>query len=199
MEAFYIIKPDMIVRNNVMDYYNCVIDNLLYIENRRRYIISDWVDLSCMLYEPSDREMSIDKLKKIRSQMLTTIKGYDYLYKDGEAYIDIFDIPDDINILKELEEIKYNIRRRYVLNTPKNYFKFNSNMDELVCYELKDIPVRELDVSHMRVNYDEDIDNLDYRLAFLNCIHFPDSDYLSVSRDLDVIDRSKLLTKKIQI
>ena len=35
--------------------------------------------------------MSIDKLKKIRSQMLTTIKGYDYLYKDEFAYIDIFE------------------------------------------------------------------------------------------------------------
>ena len=199
MEAFYIIKPDMIVRNNVMDYYNGIIDNLSYIENRRRYMISDWVDLSCMLYEPSDRELSIDKLKKIRSQMLTTIKGYDYLYKDEFAYIDIFDIPDDIEILEELEQIKYNIRRRYVLNTPKNYFKFNSDMDDLVSCRLKDIPVRELDVSYIRVNYDEDIDNLDYRLAFLNCIHFPDSDCLSVSRDLDVIDKSKLLTKKIKI
>ena len=115
------------------------------------------------------------------------------------SFIDIFDIPDDIKILEELEEIKYNIRRRYVLNTPKNYFKFNSNIDDLVSCRLKDIPVRELDVSHIRVNYDEDIDNLDYRLAFLNCIHFPDSDYLSVSRDLDVIGKSKLLTKKIKI
>ena len=189
----------MIVRNNVMDYYNCVIDNLSYIENRRRYMISDWVDLSCMLYEPSDREMSIDKLKKIRSQMLTTIKGYDYLYKDVFAFIDIFDIPNDINILKKLEQIKYNIRRRYVINTSKNYFKFNSDMVELVCCRLKDIPVKELDVSHIRVDYDEDILDSEYRLAFLNCIHFPDSDCLSVSRDLDVIDKSKLLTKKIQI
>ena len=199
MEAFYIIKPDMIVRNDVMDYYNGVIDDLSYIENRRRYIISDWVDLSCMLYEPSDKGVSIDKLKKIRSQMLTTIKGYDYLYKDNMAFIDIFDIPNDINILKELEQIKYNIRRRYVLNTPKNYFKFNSNIDDLVSCELKDIPVRELDVSHIKVNYDEDILIPEYRLAFLNCIHFPDSDEISISRDLDVIGKSKLLTKKIKI
>ena len=199
MEAFYIIKADMIVRNNVMDYYNGVIDDLSYIENRRRYIISDWVDLSCMLYEPSDNGVSIDKLKKIRSQMLTTIKGYDYLYKDNMAFIDIFDIPDDINILKKLEQIKYNIRRRYVLNTPKNYFKFNSNIDDLVSCRLKDIPVRELDVSHIKVNYDEDILIPEYRLAFLNCIHFPDSDEISISRDLDVIDKSKLLAKKIKI
>ena len=197
MEALYIIKPDMVVRNDVMDYYNYVIDMQSYIDNRRRYLIKSWVDLSCMLYEPSDKEMSIDKLKKIRSQMLTTIKGYDYLYKDNIAFFDIFDIPNDNDILDELEKIKYNIRRRYVMNTPKNYFKFNSNIDDLVECKLEDISVRELDVSHIRVNYDENIDIPEYRLAFLNCIHFPDSDEKSVSRDLEIINKSKLLTKKI--
>lgn len=197
MEAFYIIKPDMVVRNDVMDYYNYVIDMQSYIDNRRRYLISSWVDLSCMLYEPWGKEISLDKLKKIRSQMLTTIKGYDYLYRDGIAMIDIFDIPNDNEILDELEKIKYNIRRRYVMNTPKNYFKFNSNIDDLVECKLEDISVRGLDVSHIRVNYDEDIDIPEYRLAFLNCIHFPDSDEKSVSRDLEIINKSKLLTKKI--
>lgn len=197
MEAFYIIKPDMVFRNDVMDYYNYVIDNQSYIDNRRRYLIKSWVDLSCMLYEPCGKEMSLDKLKKIRSQMLTTIKGYDYLYRDGIAMIDIFDIPNDNEILDELEKIKYNIRRRYVMNTPKNYFKFNSNIDDLVECKLEDISVRELDVSHIRVNYDENIDIPEYRLAFLNCIHFPDPDEKSVSRDLEIINKSKLLTKKI--
>ena len=197
MEAFYIIKPDMVVRNDVMDYYNYVIDMQSYIDNRRRYLIKSWVDLSCMLYEPCGKEMSLDKLKKIRSQMLTTIKGYDYLYRDGIAMIDIFDIPNDNEILDELEKIKYNIRRRYVMNTPKNYFKFNSNIDGLVECKLEDISVRELDVSHIRVNYDEDIDIPEYRLAFLNCIHFPDPDEKSILRDLEIINKSKLLTKKI--
>ena len=83
------------------------------------------------------------------------------------------------------------------MNTPKNYFKFNSNIDDLVECKLEDISVSDLDVSHIRVNYDEDIDIPEYRLAFLNCIHFPDPDEKSILRDLEIINKSKLLTKKI--
>ena len=86
-----------------------------------------------------------------------------------------------------------------MINTPKNYFRFSDDIDKLVNNKLQDISIGKIDASHIRVNYDEDVIIPGYRLAFLNCIHFPDPLESAVSRDLDVIERSKLLTKKIKI
>lgn len=199
MKAFYILKPDMIDRIDVMRYYDEMIDGLSYISNRQQYLIDSWVELSCKLYEPSNSNLSIDELKRVRSQLLTTIKGYDYLFNDKYALIDIFDVPNNIEIFKELERLKYQIRKKYVMMTPKNYFKFIDDIDELLCNKLKDIPVSSLNVSHIRVNYDEDLNDEGYRLAFLNCIHFPDPNENSILRDIEIIEDAKVLTKKINV
>lgn len=199
MKAFYILKPDMIDRTEVIEYYNKMIDGLSYVGNRRQYLIESWVELSCKLYEPNDSNLSLDELKRIRGQLLTTIKGYDYLFNGRHALIDMFDIPNDIEILRELEKIKYHIRKEYVMRTSKNYFKFTDDIDSLLCGKLKDVPVSSLDVSHIRLNYDEDLEETEYRLAFLNCIHFPDPDEVSILRDIGIIDDAKVLTRKIKI
>lgn len=197
MKAFYILKPDAIQRKEVIDSYKETISEIKGIYNRSQFIIDSWNYLSCMLYDPKDKQLTKDDLIKLRRQLLTTIKCYDHLYQDKPAIIDIFDIDEEL--LKYLEEIKYQIRKKYVLNTPKNYLKFNNLSSSNLEKELSNILTRELDISHIKVNYNESIDIPGYNLAFLNCIHFPDPDTFSIERDLEIIEKSKTLTKKIKL
>lgn len=199
MKAFYILKPDAIERPEVLKAYETIINSEGYIKNRNQYLIDSWVDLSCKLYEPIDKNISKRSLLELKKQLLTTIKCYDYLYQDKKAVIDIFDIPDDIEILKRLEKLKYLIRKEYVLNTDKNYIKFLNLSKEDLLKELKDIDIRNLNISHVRVNYDENIDARGYNLAYLNCIHISDPNEVSIGRDLDIIESSNVLTKKIKL
>lgn len=199
MKAFYILKPDAIERPEVLQAYETIIASEEYIKNRNQYLIDSWVDLSCKLYEPINKNLSKKTLLEIRKQLLTTIKCYDYLYQDKKAVIDIFDIPNDVEILKRLEKIKYLIRARYVLNTDKNFIKFLDLSKKELLKELKDIDIRKLNISHIRVNSDEIVDDIDYNLAYLNCIHISDPDEVSIGRDLDIIESSNVLTKKIKL
>ena len=197
MKAFYILKPDALERPEVLKSYKEIINSQEYIKNRNQYLIDSWVDLSCMLYEPSYNVKDKDKLIALRKQLLTTIKCYDYLYKDRPAVIDIFDIPDDEELLKKLENIKYLIRKNHVLNTDKNYIKFLNLGDDNLLKKLYEVDISNLDISHIRVNYDEDINSEGYKLAYLNCIHISDPDVKSIERDLDVVEKAKVLSKKI--
>lgn len=199
MKSFYILKPDGIKRKEVLNSYESLLSKENYIKNRSRYLIDTWVDLSCLLYDPFDKKITEEEKKEIRRKMLTTIKGYDLLYQNNKAIIDIFDIPEDIYLLKRLEQIKYQIRENLVLNTPKNYLKFLNLTDHLLSQELKNINIRELTVSHIKVNHDDFFFEEDYHLACLNCIHFPDPDTKSIERDLEIIESSKILTKKIKL
>ena len=199
MKAFYILKPDSIERKKVITEYKEIIKSQPFIINREQYLIKSWVELSSLLYDPIDKNLSLDELIKIRKQMLTTIKGYDYLFTDKPAIIDIFDIKNDIELLNILEKIKYQLRKKYVLNTPKNYFKFINLEEDILKEQLKKINISELDVSHIKVNYNENINIPNYNLAFLNCIHFPDPNIKSIERDMEIIESSKILTKKIKL
>lgn len=129
--------------------------------------------------------------------MLTTIKCYDYLHQKSPAIIDIFDIPEDIELLKLLEKIKYIIRQDYVISTPKNYIKFLNVTRELLTNELKDIDIRNLNFSHIKTEFDKNLNIEGYNLAYMNCIHFPDSNIEAIQRDMEILDNHYVLSKKI--
>jgi len=199
MQAFFILKPDALVRKEVLNYYEQTISNQEFIKSRNQYLISSWVDLSCKLYNPIDDNLTKEQLIKLKHQLLTTIKAYDYLYKNKEAIIDIFDIPEDIIYLSKLEMIKYDVRQKFVLNTKKNYFKFNNLPKDILTLDLCDIKITDLEVSHICVGAQDEIKKEGYNLAYLNCIHFPDRDISSVEKDFEIIDNTKVLTKKIKL
>ena len=199
MKAFYILKPDAITRPEVLEHYQETINNQKYIENRNQYYVESWIDLSCQLYEPHSKDISLEALLTLRRQMLTTIKGYEYLYPNTPAIIDIFDVPNTEETFCQLEKIKYQIRKKYVLNTPKNYFHFKELSDKILTQKLEDIPIEQLEVEHIKVNFDEEITLPNYYMAYLNCIHFPDPNVDSIERDLEIISASKTLTKKIKL
>ena len=199
MKAFYILKPDALQRPEVLQAYEEIIGSQEYIENRQKYLIDSWVELSCLLYEPSYKVNDKNELRKLREQLLTTIKCYDYLYKNMPAVIDIFDIPNDEEYLKKLEKIKYLIRKEFVLCTDKNYLKFLNLSDQDLFNKLCESKVNDLNISHIKVKHDESINIEGYNLAYMNCIHISDPDRESIERDLGIVEKAKVLTKKIEL
>lgn len=197
MKAFFILKPDALERCDVIKTYQDIMNSEKYIRSRQQYLINSWVDLSCQLYDPDELTLSKEELIKIRRQMITTIKAYDYLYPNKSAVLDLFDIPDDLQVLKRLETIKYQIRKQFVMNTDKNYFKFLNLLKEDLLQPLKNIDIRSLKIEHVRVGCNEEITDDYYWMAYLNCLHFPDPNSISIARDLKIIETPKVLTKKI--
>lgn len=98
-----------------------------------------------------------------------------------------------------MEQIKIFLRKKYVINTDKNYLKFNNLTEEIIKKNLKDILIGKLDISHIKVRSHENIEIPGYNLAYLNCIHTPDPNIESVQRDLNIIESSKKLIKKIEL
>lgn len=199
MKAFYILKPDALKRNEVINAYQNILQNLRFINNREQYLIDSWKDLSCLLYDPFDKDITENEKAIIRKKMITTIKGYDYLYNDEPAIIDIFDVDESILTLKQLEEIKEYIRHKYVLNTDQNFIKFLDLSDEMLLKKLSEIPISDLNISHLRIGYDDDLLASGYSLACFNCIHFPDPNTKEIERDFDIIEKAKVLKKKIKL
>lgn len=199
MKAFYILKPDALKRKEVINAYQDIVQNLRFINNREQYLIDSWKDLSCLLYDPFDKNITEEEKVDIRRKMITTIKGYDYLYKDVPAIIDIFDVDTSILTLKQLEEIKKYIRYRYVLDTDQNFIKFRDLSEEMLLKKLSEIPISDLNISHLRIGYDDDLFASGYSLAHFNCIHFPEPNVKEIERDFNIIEKGKILTKKIKL
>ena len=81
MEGFYLLKPDMLRDKETIKYYLEYVNSNKYISMQNFYVIDDWITLSKILYEPDSNNLLINELKKIRKQLLATIKGYDIFHK----------------------------------------------------------------------------------------------------------------------
>ena len=116
MLAFYLLKPDILKDEIALNYcYQFLYD--YNIEIKGEYLISNWIDISKRLYEP-ENEIDIDKIRLLRKQMITTIKGYQIAYPD-EAMVIVIDV--DESMLPLLFNFKKELRKKFVYNEKNNH------------------------------------------------------------------------------
>ena len=198
MRGFYLLKPDMFTSQEALAYYMDYVKNNDNIKSTEFYEIPDWITLSKILYEPNNN-IPLEELKKIRMQMLVSIKGYDLFYKDKGGLLNCIDIKDPTK-LQELFDFKKELRRRYVYQEKKNYIQFLNDIN--LERKLIDIDLSQMDCLTRTVEHDEEIEDPNYHLIFFNKIHFPDPTIEAIERDLDCIDyfgvtKAKNLIKRL--
>ena len=187
MVVFYLLKPDILNDTLALDYYyNYLEENNIKIYDE--YLINNWIELSKVLYEP-DMETDIDKIKTIRKQMITTIKGYQLFYED-KAKICILEA--DESKLQELYNFKKALRKRFVYNNDKYYLVFEEDIPldrKISDIDIENIRCRTIVVpSNMEVN--------GYDMIYFNKIHFPDPYKEAIIRDLKIIEEIGVVDEK---
>ena len=185
MRGFYLLKPDMLCDSDAFNFYLDYINNSKIITAKNFYVIDDWIKLSKLLYEPDIDNMSLVELRKLRKQMLVTIKGYDLFYKNKEAIFSEIDI-HDLSRLQELFDFKKELRKRFVYGENKNYISFKSDID--FDKRLIDIDLDMIECETLTVGASENVIDNDYNMIFFNKIHFPDPNVGAINRDLGCID-----------
>ena len=193
MTGFYILKPDMINDPNAIKYYLNYIENAKHLTLDNFYQIKDWITLSKLLYEPYDNNLSLEELKRLRKQYLTTIKGYEILYKDTPAILSMINI-NDINTLPELFSFKKELRKKFVNNTNKYYIQFLNDINTEK--KLIDIDLDKIKTNIISVSSNESISDPNYNMIFFNKIHFPDATIESISHDRSCIDELNIINSK---
>ena len=181
MLVFYLLKPDILDDKASLDYY------YKYLESQNlkiydEYTINNWINLSKLLYEPYNIN-DIEKLKIIRKQMITTIKGYQMFY-DDKAIISILEA--DKNKLQELYNFKKDLRKRFVYNNDKYYLVFEEDipLDKKIC----DIDIENIKCKAIVVPNNVDIN--EGNMIYFNKIHFPDPTVEAINRDLKIIEEN---------
>lgn len=177
--AFYILKPDMFEDKAALEFYQEFLKNEGIKPSEK--FRAEWIGLSKLLYEPVNIN-SAEELRKIRKQLLTTIKAYQMLYPDFCA-IDIFDTR--IGELQKLYDFKKILRRKFVFNTDRYYIRFDGALP--LDSKLADIDISGISCSVVIKKSDEELTDSGYNMAFLNKIHFPDSNEESLSHDMEII------------
>jgi hypothetical protein len=181
MLVFYLLKPDILNDKEALDYYYKYLESQNY-KIYDEYIINNWIELSKALYEP-DSITDIEMLKKLRKQMITTIKGYQLFYED-KAKITVFDA--DENKLQELFNFKKDLRKRFVYNTDKYYLVFEEDipLEKKLC----DIDIESIKCKSIIVPGGENCN--EPNMIYFNKIHFPDPTIEAVNRDLRIIEEN---------
>ena len=179
MRAFYLFKPDILNDIEALNYCYSFLNNQ-GIEIKGEYLINNWIDISKLLYEPSN-ETDIDKIKLLRKQMLTTIKGYQIAYKD-EAIVIIIEVEEEL--LPLLFNFKKELRKKYVYGEEKMYLLFENELP--LDNKLSDINLEKIKCTSILVPKLIDIQG--YNLVYFNKIHFPDPTKAAVNRDLRIIE-----------
>lgn len=186
MLAFYLLKPDILKDEVALNYcYQFLYD--YNIEIKGEYLISNWIDVSKRLYEP-ENETNIDKIKLLRKQMITTIKGYQISYPD-EAMVIVIEV--DENMLPLLFNFKKELRKKFVYNEKKVYLLFHNELP--LDKKLVDIDIENIKCSSIIVP--EIINKEGYNLVYFNKIHFPDPTKEAVNRDMKILEENGVAQK----
>lgn len=189
MQAFYLLKPDILTDKKALDYYyKFLSDQKIKIYDE--YLINNWINLSKLLYEP-DYEKDIEKIKKIRKQMITTIKGYQLFYED-KALINT--IEADQNRLQDLYDFKKELRKQFVYDEEKYYLVFEEDIP--TDKKLSDINIENIKCNAIIVP--KMIKKEGYNLVYFNKIHFPDPTKEAVNRDLIIIEENGVCDNKVK-
>ena len=186
MKSLFIMKPDMLIDQNSVDYF---IENikLIPIDVIASYKIKDFPNLCKYLYETDDKKQKI--------KMLTTIRGYYDLY-DRDAILVLVDVDDDN--LEDLVKFKMEFRKKFVYtNTDKHYLKFQERVD--ISKPLSTISISNLQVSYNIVPFSQEVKENGYNLCHFNKLHCPDGNVLDTNKDLEVIDSYGIIKEKNKI
>ena len=97
MTGMYIIKPDMVNEPDAMTFYKMFLNDNPKINMKEQYKIDDWIELSKILYEP-DNIKNLEELRRVRMQLMTTIKGYEHFFKKQTAILSLIEIDDNYNL-----------------------------------------------------------------------------------------------------
>ena len=112
MKAFYILKPDIFDDIEALKYYIDFVNAETYVNFDEFYEINDWVELSRILYEPRFEKNDL-RLFDLRKKIMSTIIGYNSLYKNKKALLSIVET-SSISDLQKLYDFKKELRRKYV-------------------------------------------------------------------------------------
>lgn len=186
MLSFYLLKPDIFENKKALNYYYEFL-NTRNIKIQGEYDVESWLELSKILYEPYN-EIDIERIKKIRKQMIVTIKGYQLFYPDI-AMVNTFDVDEDI--LPSLYNFKKELRKKYVYDEEKYYLSFEEKIP--VDVEIKEVDIESLKCKTLIVP--KPIIKEGYDMVFFNMIHFPDPYKECVERDMNVLRENKILVK----
>lgn len=195
MLGFYILKPDMVLSKESIDYYISEMKKNNSVNLLEFYNIEDWVKLSKILYEPDDNSLSLNELKELRKRMLTTIKGYQEFYSNTNAILNIIEIKD-CDKLQELYDFKKELRKKFVYNDRKVYLKFNNLTDEILENKLEICNIEEINCEYEICDVNQKPSNKDFNLIFFNKIHFPDPKIELIERDLNLIKEADIIKPK---
>lgn len=198
MTGMYIIKPDMVNEPDAMTFYKMFLNDNPKINLKEQYKIDDWVELSKILYEP-DNIKNLEELRRVRMQLMTTIKGYEHFFKKQTAILSLIEIDDNYN-LQELYDFKKELRKKFVVNGDKYYFKYDSiNSQNLFKNKLVDIDTSQVNGSFLKLSNFEKEPCDDYQMIYFNKIHFPDPNEKSLDRDLECVKRLKIISDKNRV
>lgn len=168
-----ILKPDILVNKESLNYYFTNIINMENVDNIKLYNINNWTKIASLIYEYDviNNKNFLEQRKKI----LTSILGYYHLYAENKGIAVIFDLKN-INInftLEKLYKLKKEIRKIYVNNTDLYYLKFlNENIINFN-KPLYDINLSEIKIDIKKFSHDNPYENPLYNMIFFNQIHSP--------------------------
>lgn len=199
MELYNIIKPDMICDEEALDYYFRLMKSDFGINVNKMYYLDDWIYISKLIYELDLCNMHLDSETIIqkRKQLLTTILGYYLFYRNKYAVISIFDVDlEQKDILKDLECLKKELRRRFVLKTDKYYLKILNESEIDYSLPLTSINLDNIKVASVVVDSCQEFNNPDYQMIFFNKLHFPDPDVCYINKELCAIKETNLFKEQ---
>lgn len=187
MKAFYILKPDIFDDIEALKYYIDFVNAETYVNFDEFYEINDWVELSRILYEPRFEKNDL-RLFDLRKKIMSTIIGYNSLYKNKKALLSIVET-SSISDLQKLYDFKKELRRKYVYNKKMYYLEYQSYID----FDKKLI---DIDINEIKVKISCSRENMqNYNEIFLNKIHFPDPNIESVNEDAKCLVKAGIINK----
>lgn len=196
MEVFNILKPDMLEDEESINYYLVNLKKKFDISLGNYYIVRDWVNLFIKLYE-SDLENSnlcLEQLKIKRKQIITTVKGYDLLYKNKNALVFFYEISNDNkDLLQSLCDFKISFRKKYVYNTRKVYIRMlNETKINFDC-SMTDIDMKDIKSDLHIVSCNQDFNDSRYSMCYFNKLHFPNPCKEDIEREKEIINNEGII------
>lgn len=178
----FIMKPDMIDNIRAQRYFYNLLKENGNIQIIDQISVNKWSMLAKELYEEESDNKELYNLKIIR-----TILTYKQIYPIDKAKIVKVSFNSEIISLKQLEEIKKEIRRVFAYAVDAKYYIKILNPQE-INFNQKLVDIETDKIKYDIKCYDRLIEDDIYKFAYLNMIHFSDPDELSIE-----IDNNKIL------